>query len=613
MDISQNLTENQCLEIIKYVCDTFTSDNTERSAAAVAEYLRTAFDVSCISIREVFSRPHSLRYTYETLDDPTKTKRINEAVTFDEDIWESAMEKFTQGSYIYRQGCGQDAPNFIGPAPNPPVCMIQTPMYNGSSFYGVLDLVDFEKMHNWNEHEISALKICANFMCQYLYRSNKHYTDAENSNMYDPLTGLINFQVFTEKLDEMISHTSQELPIAVVYIDIHHFKYINETYGYKKGDELLKVTAKAIHDSITQYGEITLCRAYADNFVTSAFIPKDLMPVFDKFVQEKNGEIYQVLNSCCPDVRIRINAGISYITEPNITAAAAIANANLARKVAKRDGISRPLVFSKDMMDEIKYQEYLNNQLPKAIKNHNLVVYYQPKINCSDDSLYGAEALIRWKKDDGSFIYPDKFIPVFEKNGNIVEVDFYVYRQVFMYIRNRLDSGLPVFPISMNVSRVHFRTNRIIGYIEDLMKEYCIPPSLVEFELTENIYMNNFDKADEFINTCRKQGIQVSMDDFGSGYSSLNVISNIHIDTLKIDKIFLKNDELSQNDKAVIETMIIMAKRLGMKVICEGVETKSQALFLKNAHCDRIQGYYYGRPMDEKSFNDFVEKSQIRS
>ena len=137
--------------------------------------------------------------------------------------------------------------------------------------------------------------------------------------------------------------------------------------------------------------------------------------------------------------------------------------------------------------------------------------------------------------------------------------------------------------------------------------------SLVEqFELTENIYMSDFSKADEFVKACRDLGIQVSMDDFGSGYSSLNLISSISIDTLKIDRIFLKNPNLSENDKTVIETMIIMAKRLGMNVICEGVETESQMVFLKDAKCDLIQGYYYGKPMDEETFNKFVEKLIVK-
>lgn len=613
MSAQSNLTESECLALIKYVCDTLTSKSTERAVAAIIEHLRLAFNVSCVSIREVFARPYSLKYTYESLNDKTKEKRINETVTFDEDVWESAMDKFSDGCYIYKADNGQDKPRFIGPVPNRPMCMLQMPMYSGSKFYGVLDLVDFVSIHDWNEYEIAALKVCANFICQYLCRLNNAFTKTKDSSDADSLTGLMGLHAFMEDLDKKILETKNGSPIAVVYIDIHHFKYINETYGYKKGDDLLKLAAQAISDNISQYSHIDICRAYADNFVSSAFIPEQVVPIFDTFVHEQNVKICKKLQSICPDVRIHINVGICYVTEPSITAATAIANANLARKVAKSEGINKPLVFSSDMMEEIKYQEYLNNELPKAIENHDLKVYYQPKINCSDDSLYGAEALVRWQKPDGTFIYPDKFIPVFEKNGNIVEVDFYVYREVFKYIRKRLDNGLPVFPISMNVSRVHFRSNRIVPYVEELLKEYAIPPSLVEFELTENIYMNNFSKADEFISKCRSHGIQVSMDDFGSGYSSLNVISTIKIDTLKIDKIFLKSDKLSDSDKAVIETMISMAKRLGMKVICEGVETESQANFLKDVNCDQIQGYYYGKPMDEESFDRFAERSTIKT
>lgn len=608
-----DLTESECLAFIKYVSDTLTSKKTESAVAAIIEKLRTFFGVSCVSIREIISRPCSLRYTYESLDDPTKVRRVNETITFEEDIWQNALKKFSEGCYIYKAGGSQSAPQFIGPVPNSPMCMIQIPMYSGSDFFGVLDLVDFKKIRDWNEYEISTLKVCATFICQYLYRLNSTFMEIHSHYDKDPLTGLSNLQIFTEQLDEKLSEMLNISPVVVIYSDIHHFKYINETYGYKKGDELLKLVAQAISKGATEYYDAMVCRVHADNFVSASNVQEKFIPDFENFINDQNEQICDVLQNSCPDVRIRINTGICYIKDHNTTAATAIAHANLARKLAKKDGLRKPLVFSDDMMDDIKYQEYLNNELPKAIKNHDLKVYYQPKINCADDSLYGAEALVRWQKPDGTFIYPDQFIPVFEKNGSIVDVDFYVYREVFRYIRGRLDAGLPVFPISMNVSRIHFRYEKIIPYIEKLMEEYRMPPELVEFELTENIYMKNFNRADEFIKTCRNCGISVSMDDFGSGYSSLNVISSLSIDTLKIDKIFLKNDDLSDNDKTVIESMIAMAKRLGMKVICEGVETESQTLFLKNAKCDQIQGYYYGKPMDEESFNKFAEKLLTKS
>lgn len=606
MSAQKNLTESQCIDLIKFVCDELTLKNTESAVSTIVDKFREIFGVDCACIREIISRPFSFRYTYESTYAPMEVTMINTTVTFDEDVWNSALEKFSEGCYIYKADGTQKYPQFIDPVPVTPVCMIQVPMYSGSDFLGILDLVNFEEIRDWNDREITTLTVCANFISHYLYKLNSSFMELHSNNDIDPLTGLMTFHAFSAKLDEKLSEMLNDAVVAVVYTDINHFKYINEIYGYKRGDELLKLVAQTISGGFTKGTDVLICRAHVDHFLSARAVLKKDLAAFDDLVHQKNENILKLLREICPDVRMRINTGVCYVIDPNTTAASAIAYANLARKTAKSEHMTKPLVFSDEMMEEMKYQEYLNNELPKAIKNRDLKVYYQPKINCTDDTLYGAEALVRWQKPDRSFIYPDQFIPVFEKNGNIVDVDFYVYKEVFRYIRGRLDAGLPVFPISMNVSRVHFRSERIIPYIEGLMKEYNMPPELVEFELTENIYMNNFSRADKFIKSCREHNIQVSMDDFGSGYSSLNVISTLSIDTLKIDKIFLKNDNLSVNDKTVIESMIAMAKRLGMKVVCEGVETESQMTFLKNAKCDQIQGYYYGKPMDEETFNKFV-------
>lgn len=602
-----NLTESECFDIIKNASEVLAAKNTESAVSAIVEDLKASFDVTCVTIREIIPRPCSLRYTYEAIHDPERPRLINKTITFDEDVWQSVLERFSEGCYTYKADGSQNPPSFIWSSADKPLSMIQIPMYSDGQFIGVLDLIDFERVRDWNQYECSALNVCANMISQYLHRVNSAFMELQNANDTDPLTGLMSFRAFTEKLDERLADLLADSAVVVIYTDIHHFKYINETYGYKKGDELLKLAAQAMTAG-ADGRDIMISRVHADHFVSTSAISEELIPKFDEFIHEQNVLLGKLLQQNCPDVRVRVVTGICFVRSSSMTAATAIANANLARKNAKRDNIRKPIVFADDMMEEIKYQEWLNNELPKAIANHDLKVYYQPKINCADDTLYGAEALVRWQKPDGSFIYPDQFIPVFEKNGNITDVDFFVYREVFKYIRKRIDAGLSVFPISMNVSRVHFRTNRIIPYIEELLKEYKIPPELVEFELTENIYMKNLNKAEEFISSCRRQGIQVSMDDFGSGYSSLNLISTLSIDTLKIDKIFLKNDDLSENDKTVIGSIITMAKQLGMKVLCEGVETELQTLFLKNTQCDQIQGYYYAKPLAEDDFDKFVEK-----
>lgn len=604
MTVRSNLTKEECFDLVQFVCDAFRLKNPESAIAAIVEHLRDVFDADCVSIHEVFSRPHSLRCIYETLRDPENKKRVNNILSFTDDVWNHATDKFSAGHNSYRADRPGDEPLLIGPVPITPMCVMQMPMRSGDDFLGVLDVVYFADVREWTEYEIAALNVCANYITHYQYKLSSIYLDDD----YDPVTGLLNLHAFTERVDKKLMEVPDNCIMAVIYSDIHHFKYINETYGYKKGDELIKLAAQATKDNLSRYSDVLICHLYADHFVIALVVPETAVHSFAVATHSDNLKVREILQSNCPNVMIHIDTGIYFIKDANITAATAIANANLARKLGKSESIHEPVIFSDKMMEDIKYQEFLNNELPKAIENRQLKVYYQPKINCEDDSLYGAEALVRWQRPDGSFIYPDKFIPIFERNGNITEVDYYVYREVFRYIRERIDKGLPVFPISMNVSRVHLRSNKIVSYIKSLLEEYCVPPELVEFELTENIYMNDFSKADEFVRACRKLGIRVSMDDFGSGYSSLNLISSITIDTLKIDRIFLKNPDLSENDKTVIETMIIMAKRLGMKVICEGVETELQARFLKSVKCDQIQGYYYGRPMDEKSFCLFTEK-----
>ncbi len=598
------LSSEQCLGLVEFTSSELVEKPVESAVASAVEHIREAFGVSCVRIREIIPRPFSLRYTYESLDDRSKARRVNQTVTFDEAEWEEAMSVFSNG--IYRYDRSQGEAKFIGRVSHKPLYVIEVPMFCGKHFLGTFDIVEFNSEREWTHIELSAVTICANMICQYISRTNKCFVTRYDSTDIDPLTGLMSFTAFSENLDERFTDMIGDTCIAVVYSDIHHFKYINENYGYKKGDELLKLTAGAMSGSSEEYTGTTLSRVHSDNFVSASALPKEFVPYFEDFIKEQNDMLCSLLEDNCPGVKIRMNTGICYVEDASITAATAIANANLARKKAKSESLRRPLVFADSMMDDINYQEYLNNELPKAIANRELKVYYQPKINCSDDSLYGAEALVRWQKPDGSFIYPDQFIPFFEKNGNIVDVDFYVYREVFRYLRKRLDASLPVFPISMNVSRVHLKSDRIIPYIKELIAKYDVPPSLVEFELTENIYMNNLLKADEFISSCRALGAQVSMDDFGSGYSSLNVMSSLSIDTLKIDRIFLKNEDLNDSDKTIIESMITMAKRLGMNVICEGVETQAQSDFLKKAHCDQIQGYYYGRPMDEESFDKFA-------
>ncbi len=255
----------------------------------------------------------------------------------------------------------------------------------------------------------------------------------------------------------------------------------------------------------------------------------------------------------------------------------------------------------------IKKSLSINLGLEKAISKGEIKVFYQPKIEAGSTRVIGAEALARWFCHDGTIIYPDEFIPVLEKNGQIVQLDYYVYKNVFETLRKRLDEGRCIVPVSMNVSRLHMRNTKIFSYIRSLFEEYKISPQYIELELTESMYTENFELIQPWLEKFRAYGGRVSMDDFGSGYSSLNVLINLPIDTLKVDKVFLKHDNLLENEKTILACVIEMAKKLKMDVVCEGVETLSQSRFLSKMGCDMLQGFLFSKALPELEFYQYLE------
>lgn len=245
--------------------------------------------------------------------------------------------------------------------------------------------------------------------------------------------------------------------------------------------------------------------------------------------------------------------------------------------------------------------------LKKALYNGEIKVFYQPKIEAGSTRVIGAEALVRWQKPDGSFIYPDMFIPVLEENGSIVELDFFVYEQVFKTLQERISAGKPIVPVSMNVSRAHLDDGRIYDYVKGLFKKYHVHPKYTEFELTESMYVQNINKILTVVKEFREKGGKISMDDFGSGYSSLNLLTDLPIDTLKVDKVFLKNAHLHENEKTVLSCVIEMAKKLHMDVVCEGVETGEQSRFLSLLGCDMFQGFLYAKALPMEEYYAYLE------
>ena len=415
--------------------------------------------------------------------------------------------------------------------------------------------------------------------------------------MKDTLTGLDSYEEFVPKLQSLIDNLKEEI-IVIDYSDIKHFKYFNDTYSYKTGNDLLADYAKLLQSNKESflYGS----RVVSDNMVTVGVYELNDEDILHQQICTRNMLIENELRLKYKCNRLRICTGMYFITKHNnnIDAETVISNCNLARKIARENNTEDSVViFREEMASQINHEIEILSTIDSAIVNGELIPYYQPKVNSLTGEVSGAEALVRWKKPNGIIIQPDQFVPIIERSGQIIQVDYFMYNEVFAFIANRLKEGKKVVPVSINVSRQHFKKLDIINYVKQLQEKYKIPPKYVEFEITETVCMADTAKAMKFIRTFHDMGFKVSMDDFGSGYSSLYLLSELPIDIIKMDKCFLQSDILQQKEKVIISNIINMTHELDITTLCEGVETSQQSEFLKSVGCDIQQGFYFSRPV----------------
>ncbi|MEE3468356.1 MAG: GGDEF domain-containing phosphodiesterase [Eubacterium sp.] len=573
----------------------------------IMKYLMNTLNLFALRVHQPASRKNATQITYEFLHTGV-TRRLNQVISFPQEnnnlIDPESDERYT----IFDRESGVNP--VTGEVTSDRVALFIKHCQQGT-FKGLIEIVFKDDTKYPSEKDIDVLTGLKDIIFEQidLFESKRRAgSDTDESEVLDYISGLHRYETFLYHLDDAIDeYVDDTHSIVVICSDITHFKVINENQGYRKGDELLRVAGQIIARTDNL---IDACRFYSDNFIFATRVTNPDTEQIRSKLEGKNHENSLELQKIVSDTQIRVNSGVYIIRDPKQDAASAISYANTARKQAKVFKGVHCVIFTEEMIAEMRRSEELNDELPRAIKNHNLSVYYQPKISCDNETIIGAEALIRWRRDDGTYITPDQFIPEFESNGNIIQLDYFVYDEVFKFVRSRLDSHLPIVPVSMNVSRRHLENEDILFYIQHLITKYDMPTQYIEFELTESIYIDNIEPALHFMTRCNQMGIKVSMDDFGSGYSSLNLISEIPIDVLKIDGVFLhRGKELKPNDKIVLNNVIRLGKELNMVVLCEGVETREQVDFLKDAGCDIIQGFFFARPMNEDSFEDFILNS----
>ena len=283
-----------------------------------------------------------------------------------------------------------------------------------------------------------------------------------------------------------------------------------------------------------------------------------------------------------------LDCGIYKISKSDNDINTIMDRANTARKTIKGGHKNSFAFYDKEMHKKILKEKEIENSMVDALNNGEFIVYFQPKYSLSDYQIIGAEALVRWDNPQKGLIPPIEFIPVFERNGFIVNIDFYVFEEVCKKIREWMDEGQKVVPISVNLSRMHFVNSNFIEKFKLIVDKYKIPTRLIELELTETAVLDNIEGLLDTMNNLKEKGFVISMDDFGTGYSSLNLLKELPVDILKLDRAFFTEKDESNNEKIVISNVIKMAKELKMKVISEGVETISQVEFLKQIGCDMV-------------------------
>lgn len=420
----------------------------------------------------------------------------------------------------------------------------------------------------------------------------------------DKVTGKGNYEKLLLDTEHLFDGEHQG-QYAVCALDIAKFKNLNETYGYNVGNKVLELMGQNIAAECKE-GEY-FARIGGDQFVMilKGSVTNEHVKRMEELIRQIEREISK-LNS---EYRVRCVAGV-YLLQDDKDPYYAIDKANWARKAVKGSRGRNVAVYDLMMHKRMMKEREIESVMYQALLNEEFLVYLQPRVKIETGEIVAAEALVRWQRADGEMIYPDTFIPLFESNGFIREMDFYIYEQVCKMLRERMEKQIPVVPISVNVSRAHLETGDFIGSLNDLMNKYEIPREYVELELTESLLVENPTQMIEKANELKENHYTLSIDDFGSGYSSLNILKQLQFDVLKIDKEFLRTEGSKPEDKIILESVIHMAKGLKMQVLVEGVEVKEQQQMLTQMGCDFAQGYYFSRPIPMKDFLVLLEEQE---
>lgn len=425
------------------------------------------------------------------------------------------------------------------------------------------------------------------------FSMKRHAEELKEKAGRDELTGAFNQRKFMDEAQAVLDKRPEK--IAVQYIDFENFKYVNDVFGYEYGDSILKKYASVMSETLRE-GEF-LARSMADRFLVLRHYSdkKELLTiqkqVDHRFLEEadllpRKHSITIACGFCClEDITDRMDVK------------ALVNRANYAQKTVKNNPADHYAFYNESIREKMIRERQMQKRMDEALEKKEFIVYMQPKVLTGDGTIGGAEALVRWRLPDGTILPPGQFVPVFEKNRTIGRLDQYVFEEVCRWIKKRLDLGLFVIPVSVNVSKVRFYTLDFMESYIAIKDRYRIPDQILEIEFTESVVFENQSYMREIVRELHNHGFTCSLDDFGTGYSSLGVLKNMSFDVLKLDGSFFRDSKDVEREQKIISGVIAMIQSLKILAVAEGVEQKEQVDFLKRIGCDLIQGYYYYKPM----------------
>ncbi len=446
----------------------------------------------------------------------------------------------------------------------------------------------------------AAIGILEQMLADYLKdirESSIELADIPDNEMQSVIKRMGRVRAFRRQVSELIFSTSRE--IAFIQFDIRKFKIINDLYGEKFGDEILDFVIRTLRETCLEHQFFVNLRS--DVFMVVMEFDKD--DELTSWIHSLDAKISNYKN-----IKLQMSYGVYVVEDKAMELRQMEDRAAMARKAVKKNILTNITFYKEQYKESLYNRKFIEENMQTAITERQFMMYLQPKYSIAKNEIIGAEALVRWKNPERGMIYPDQFIPIIEENGFIKKVDYYIWEEACRFLKKCAQAGFQSCPISVNVSRVHLLDNECIGVLDRLIEKYAIPKGMLELEITESADTQQISMK---VLQLKEEGFTLLMDDFGSGYSSLNMLLETPFDVIKLDKKFMENMMVSGKGRLILEQVAGMVNKLDLGLLAEGVETKEQIELLKSIGCDQVQGYFYAKPMPQEEFFELLKKQNI--